>query len=66
MVSVKIEKECSCFKRSSYEPIQYFESEVEAYDVATKMAKEMTQEFCKQHGFAVLKEEGNFLIILMS
>jgi len=66
MFTITIEKECSCFKRSNFKATQSFETEEEASEVAHKMAKDMTKAFCKEHGFAVIKEEHNFLIILMS
>lgn len=66
MYKVQIEKECTCFKRSNYKATQYFESEAEALEVATLMAKEMTRDFCKQHAFSVFREEDTFLILLMS
>lgn len=66
MFTVTIEKECTCFKRSKYEARQSFSSEEEAFEVATKMAKQMTREFCKNHAFSVIKEENDFLILLMS
>ena len=66
MFSVKIEKECTCFKRSKYKSEQIFETEEEAFEAASIMAKEMTRDFCKNHAFSVIKEDGNFLILLMS
>ena len=66
MFTITIEKECTCFKRSKFKPEQNFESEEEAFEAATKMAKQMTHEFCKNHAFSVIKEDKNFLILLMS
>ena len=66
MFTISMEKECTCFKRSKFEAKQSFESEEEAFEVATKMAKQMTHEFCKHHAFSVIKEDSNFLILLMS
>lgn len=66
MFTITMEKECTCFKRSKYQSTQCFESEKEAFEVATKMAKQMTHEFCKNHAFSVVKEENNFLVLLMS
>jgi hypothetical protein len=66
MFTITIEKECTCFKRSKFEACQSFKSEKEAYEAATKMAKQMTHEFCKQHAFSVIREDNNFLILLMS
>jgi len=66
MFTVRIEKECNCFKNSKYAPVQRFASESEAWETATKMAKEMTRDFCKNHAFSVIKEDDDFLILLMS
>lgn len=66
MFTVIMEKECTCFKRSKYQANQNYESETEAFEAATKMAKQMTHEFCKQHAFSVIKEGNSFLILLMS
>jgi len=65
MFTITIEKECTCFKRSKYKAEQGFETEEEAFEVATKMAKQMTREFCKNHAFSVIKEENDFLVLLM-
>lgn len=66
MFTVTLEKECACFKRSKFKAQQSFESEADALSSATKMAEQMTHEFCKEHAFCVIKEEKNFLILLMS
>jgi len=65
MYTVTLEKECTCFKRSNFKATQSFETEEEASEVAYKMAKDMTKEFCKEHGFGVLKEGKTFIILLM-
>jgi len=64
--SVSLEKECTCFKRSNFKSELRFDDEAEAFEKATQMAKEMTRDFCKNHAFCVVKEENNFLILLMS
>jgi len=66
MFTVTMEKECTCFKRSKFDAEQSFESEEEAFEVAAKMAKQMTHEFCKNHAFSVIKEDKSFIILLMS
>ncbi|HIC44092.1 MAG TPA: hypothetical protein EYO73_07315 [Sulfurimonas sp.] len=66
MFTISIEKECTCFKRSKFKSTQSFDNEKDAFETATKMAKEMTRDFCKNHAFSVVKEENNFLILLMS
>ncbi|MFC2073995.1 hypothetical protein ACFLR3_01975 [Campylobacterota bacterium] len=66
MFTVAIEKECTCFKRSKFMTEQKFDTEKEAFETATKMAKQMTREFCKNHAFSVIREDDVFLILLMS
>jgi len=66
MFTISMEKECTCFKRSKFMAEQSFESEEEALERATLMAKEMTRDFCKNHAFSVIKEGNTFLILLMS
>jgi len=66
MYTVSLEKECTCFKRSKFKSEQVFETEEQAFEVATSMAKEMTRDFCKNHAFSVIKEDNDFLILLMS
>jgi len=66
MYTVTIEKECTCFKRSKFLSEQSFETEEEAKEVANSMAKEMTRDFCKNHAFSAIKEDNNFIILLMS
>ena len=66
MFTISIEKECTCFKRSKFESTLRFNNEAEAFEKAKTMAKEMTRDFCKNHAFSVVKEDKNFLILLMS
>ena len=64
MFTVKMEKECGCFKRSDYEGVQTFASKDDALIEATEMANEMNETFCKKHTFTVLEEGETFLIQL--
>ncbi len=64
MFSVKVEKECGCFRRSDLENNINFESKDEALSTALSMTNQMNDEFCGKHDFKVA-EEGNDLIIFM-
>jgi predicted RNase H-like HicB family nuclease len=62
MFTVKIEKECGCFKRSGMENNKTFNTRDDAMKEAKEWAEEMNETFCKKHNFAIV-EEGNDLII---
>jgi len=62
MFTVKMEKECGCFKRSGIENMKTFTNKDDAMMEAQEWAQEMNETFCKKHSFAVV-EEGNDLII---
>jgi hypothetical protein len=62
MFTVKIEKECGCFKRSGMESVKTFINKDEAMIEATQWAAEMNETFCQKHVFSIV-EEGNDLII---
>lgn len=62
MFTVKMEKECGCFKRSGMESVKSFENRDDALLEAQEWAEEMNETFCKKHNFNVV-EEGNDLII---
>jgi hypothetical protein len=62
MFTVKIEKECGCFKRSGMESTKTFDNKDDAMIEAKGWAEEMNETFCKKHNFSVV-EEGNDLII---
>ncbi|MDF1882291.1 hypothetical protein JHD50_13435 [Sulfurimonas sp. MAG313] len=66
MFKVSMEKECTCFKRSKFLSEQKFQTQEEAHEVATLMAKEMTRDFCKNHAFCAIKEDDDYIILLMS
>lgn len=58
MFTVNVEKECGCFKRSDFTNNMSFESKDDALLQALNMTKEMNQDFCQKHEFA-LEEMGN-------
>lgn len=62
MFTVKMEKECGCFKRSGMESSKTFQNRDDAMLEAKEWAEEMNETFCKKHNFAVI-EEGQDLII---
>jgi len=64
MYSVKIERECGCFRRSGMKNIKSFENKDAALVEAQEWAEEMNETFCKKHSFSVV-EEGNDFIIKM-
>lgn len=62
MFSVKVEKECGCFKRSGMESVKTFHTKDDAMTEAKAWAEEMNETFCQKHNFTIA-EEGNELII---
>lgn len=62
MFTVKMEKECGCFKRSGMESTKTFENKDDAMIEANAWAEEMNETFCQKHNFAIV-EDGNELII---
>ena len=58
MFTVNVEKECGCFKRSDFTNNMSFENKDDALSQALNMTKEMNQNFCQKHEFA-LAEMGN-------
>jgi hypothetical protein len=62
MYNVQVEKECGCFKRSSFNNNLSFESKDDALMQAIEMSKEMNEEFCGKHEFKVV-EQGDSIVI---
>lgn len=62
MFTVKMEKECGCFKRSGMESTKTFGNKDDALIEAKAWAEEMNETFCQKHNFTIA-EEGNDLII---
>lgn len=62
MFTVKMEKECGCFKKSGMESCKTFQNRDDAMIEAQEWAEEMNETFCKKHNFSIV-EEGNDLII---
>lgn len=62
MFTVKMEKECGCFKRSGMESTKTFGNKDDAMIEAKAWAEEMNETFCQKHNFTIA-EEGNDLVI---
>ena len=62
MFTVKIEKECGCFKKSDFTNNMEFASKDDALIQALNMAKEMNQDFCQKHEFEVAENGTTFMI----
>lgn len=64
MITVKMEKQCGCFKRSDMKEEQTFETKEEALQEALAMCEDMNETFCQKHNFSVV-EEGDTMLIKM-
>lgn len=62
MVTLKIEKQCGCFKKSDFEAEQTFATKEEAMSEALAMCEDMNETFCQKHNFSVV-EDGDDLMI---
>jgi len=62
MVSLIMEKECGCFKKSSYESKQTFSTNKEALEVAQNMCADMNQNFCQKHKFTIQNNDNEIII----
>lgn len=62
MFTVKVEKECGCFRKSGIENNKKFESKDDALINAMNTTKKMNQDFCQKHEFNVV-ENGNSIVI---
>lgn len=65
MVTVELEKQCACFKRSGIEAVKSFETLQEAKNEAKSMCEHMNEEFCFKHYFESVID-GEKIIIKMS
>ncbi len=62
MVTIEMQKECGCFKKSNYENLTRFETKEDAMSQARLMENYMNREFCKKHFFTA-KEHGDKITI---
>lgn len=51
MYTVRMEKECECFKKSEYANNLSFPTQQEAYQYAKIVEELMNEEFCRKHTF---------------
>jgi len=64
MFTVRVEKECGCFKKSGLDNNINIQSKDDALIEAMNMSHSMNQDFCGKHSFFV-RESGNDFIIAM-
>ncbi len=62
MYTIKIDKECGCFKKSVYENNMSFESKDDALMQASLMQTHMNTKFCGKHNFELCEDGNDFLI----
>ena len=62
MITVKMETQCGCFKRSDFQDEQTFGSKEEALKEALAMCEDMNETFCQKHNFSVV-EDGDTMMI---
>ncbi len=62
MFTLRVEKECGCFRKSNLENNQKFTTKDAALMEAMNMAKEMNETFCQKHEFKVLEDGDDILI----
>ncbi len=51
MYTVKVERECGCFKRSEYSAYKEFETQQDAYNYSNILSEFMNEDFCGTHHF---------------
>lgn len=64
MFTIRVDKECGCFKRSEFENNIQFDSEDAARKEAEAMVEDMNDTFCRKHEFS-LEVSGNEFVIHM-
>ena len=57
-----MEKQCGCFKRSSFEASQTFDTKEEALEEANEMCRVMNIKFCHKHKFRYEENENQIII----
>ena len=62
MVDLIIEKQCGCFKKSSYQACESFSSKEEAIKKAQLMCEDMNENFCLKHKFHYEENQNNITI----
>ncbi|XPV68911.1 MAG: hypothetical protein ACNI25_16630 [Halarcobacter sp.] len=62
MFTIKVEKECGCFKKSTLDNNLQIESKDDALSKAIEMKNQMNDEFCGKHDFDLVEFNDNFVI----
>ena len=62
MTTVKVERQCGCFKNSDFEAETKFETGDEALQKAQEMCIIMNEDFCHKHKFKTEYVDGEVLI----
>lgn len=62
MITLKMEKQCGCFKKSDLEAEQTFTTKEEALEKAKSMCEDMNKTFCQKHQFSFEESENEILI----
>ncbi|MCK5295065.1 MAG: hypothetical protein KAJ49_10450 [Arcobacteraceae bacterium] len=62
MITLKMEKECGCFKKSSFNAEQTFTTKGEALQSAKGMCEDMNETFCQKHKFNFEQNENEIII----
>lgn len=62
MTTVKVERQCGCFKNSDFEPEMQFETVDEALNKAQEMCIIMNEDFCHKHKFRTEYVDGEVII----
>ncbi len=62
MSTIIVQRECGCFKRSSFDNNKSFQSKDDALMEASTMVEHMNTKFCNKHEFQAREEGGNILI----
>lgn len=64
MYKVIMERACGCFKRSGDEPVKTFDNKDDALIEANAWKNRMNEEYCGKHGFNVVENGDDFLIVM--
>jgi hypothetical protein len=62
MISLKMEKQCGCFKRSSFDAEQSYNTKEEALKEAKNICVDMNSTFCQKHVFNFIEEDNDVVI----
>ena len=62
MITLKIQRQCGCFKKSDLESEQTFNTTEEALQKAQEMCEYMNESFCQKHSFSFEQINKNIII----